>query len=306
MKIAFWSSVRESIGVTSNLACISIAMAFENSCRTVLLENHYQKNPLENMLIHRQKKRQERNAVNISRYKGLEHIINQADWTGERINYSKMQERIVYEGICTLNDSCGSCKTSYHIENEKLMKEASFEILINSLYYVPTGNHFNQFIFDYTLNNNIMKILRASENFAAYTFIDTSNENHLSSKVILEEADLIVVTLAQDKRVIGEFFRNYSSLLSKSIILLNEYKSDTLKVQAISRKYSFHMSKIIQIPYNMEYSQAVEQGTIVEFMTRNYGCKREDPNYPFIAGVRHAAAAIQREENRDRKENCNE
>ncbi|SHO47042.1 hypothetical protein [Anaerocolumna xylanovorans] len=294
--------------MTSNLACISIAMAFENSCRTVLLENHYQKNSLENMLIHRQEKRQARNAVNISRYKGLEHIINQVskDWTKDRIHYNEIQERTVYEEICTLNDPHSSYRTSFYMEDEKLMKEASFEILINSLYYVPIGNHFNQFIFDYTLNDNIIKILQASENFASYTFIDTSNENHLSSKIILEEADLIVVTLAQDQKVIKEFFRNYSSLLSKCIILLSEYRNDTLKVQAISEKYSFHMSKIVQIPYNMEYSQAIEQGAIVEFMTRNYGCEREDSNYPFITGVRHAAAAIQREENRDRKEKWNE
>lgn len=302
MKIAFWSSVRESIGVTSNLACVSIAMAFENSCKTVLLENHYQRNSLENMLIHRHRKRRGGSAVHTNRYKGLDHIINQI--SKERITgcikYNKMQGE-AYKEIWTLNDSRRRNNDSICQENEKLIKEASLEILINSLYYVPIGNQFNQFIFDYTLNDNILKILWASENFASYTFIDTSNENHLSSKIILEEADLVVVTLMQDQGVMEQFFDNYSSLLSKCIILLSEYRNNTARVQLFSRKYSFHMSKIIPIPYNVEYSQAIQQGTIVEFMTRNYSCERENPNYPFIAGVRLAVSAIQKEQNRGRQ-----
>lgn len=300
MKVAFWSSVRGSIGVTSNLACVSIAMAFEQSCKTVLLENHCQKNPLENMLFQRREKRPDRNALNVSRYTGLEHIMNQLSKGGARGSRgcNVIQDKKAYDEIWMLKDSHYKDTKLICMENEKLIKEASFEILLNSLYYVPIGNQVNQFIFDYTLNDNIIKILWASEIFASYTFIDTSNENNLSSKIILAEADLVVVTLVQDQEVIEHFFDNYSSLLSKCIILLHESKSTASGIPAISRKYSFHKSKIIPIPYNIEYSQAIRQGTIVEFMTRNYRCERGSPNYPFIAGVRHAVFAIQSEQNR--------
>lgn len=297
MKIAFWSNARGSIGVTSNLACVSIAMAFESSCKTVLLENHYQKNPLANMLIHKQEKRVDQNAASVSRYRGLDHVINQL--SGEqskcRIHYNEMQHEDVEEELWTLHDLHRKEKKLFFRKNEKLMKEASVEILINSLYYLPMGNHFNQFIFDYILNENIMKLLWASEIFASYTFIDTSNENNLSSKIILEEADIVVVTLVAERDILEQFFHDYQSLLSKCIILLSEFKINISLINAISSKYSFNISKIIPIPYNMEYSQAIRQGTVVEFMMRNYRCKKEHPNYQFINSVRHTAAAIQKE-----------
>ncbi len=296
MKIAFWSSARGSIGVTSNLACVSIAMAFESSCKTMLLENHYQKNPLENMLIHRQDQKLVKNTIGTNRYRGLEHIINQM-WEEQekrRYYYSEVQNGKMQEEMWTLHDLHPKEKKLIYKKSEKLMKEASVEILINSLYYLPTGNHFNQSIFDYTLNDNIMKILWASENFAPYTFIDTSNENNLSSKIILEEVDIVVVTLMPQQDVIEQFFHNYSSLLSKCIILLNLSKNNNSQISNISSKYSFQLSRIIPIPYNMEYSQAILQGRVVEFMMRNYRCKSEHPNYPFINSIRHVSAVLQR------------
>lgn len=298
MKIAFWSSAKGSNGVTSNLACVSIAMAFENSVKTILLENHYQKNTLADMLIHRQEKRKNRNTVNVSRYKGLEHVINQLSRNryNRYFNYTDVDaEEKPDNEHWVLRDSIGTHTYLTLKEDEKLIKEASFEILINSLYYIPIGNQINEFVFDYILNENILKILWASEIFAGYTFIDTSNINHMSSKIILDKADLVVVNLIQEEDLIDQFFRNYSSLLSKSIILLSEFNYNSLKSDTLSGKYPIQTSKIISIPYNMEYNQAVQQGAIVEFMTRNYGCKKDNPNYEFIRAVKRAVFVIHEE-----------
>lgn len=304
MKIAFWSSAKGSNGVTSNLACVSVAMVFENSVKTILLENHYQKHTLADMLIHRQEKKKNRNIVNVSRYKGLEHVINQLSRNkyNRHLNYTAVAaQEAPGKEFCVLRDSNGGNTYLTSKEDEKLIKEASFEILINSLYYIPIGNQFNEFIFDYILNENIMKILWASEIFAGYTFIDTSNVNHMSSKIILEEANLVVVNLSQEEDQIDQFFRNYSSLLSKSIILLSEFKYNSLISDMLSGKYPFQTSKIIGIPYNVEYNQAIQQGTIVEFMTRNYRCKKDSPNYEFIKAVKHVVYVIQDElENKQR------
>lgn len=310
MKVAFWSSARGSIGVTSNLACVSIAMAFENVGRTVLMENHYQKRPLENMLIHRKENIRRQNIVlekdkiilgnfsNIARYKGLEHIINQL--SKKQYKYAEDYQAITgniikEEEYWTLKDSSGKKQKYINEYCDNLFREASFEILINSLYYIPIGNHFNEFIFDYILNDYIMNVLQASEKFAGYTLIDTSNTNYLSSKIILDEADLVMVNLSQDQELIDRFFRDYSSLLSKSIILLNGLNNDSCNSYRILQKYSFNMNKVIRIPCNQDYRQAVEHGTIVEFMTRNYECREDNPNYSFIMGVKQAVYAIQNE-----------
>lgn len=303
MKIAFWSSAKGGIGVTSNLACISIAAAIEYSCKSVLIENHYQKNRLENILRYRQSHLFERHTNIYCSNVGMDYIFNEFssgkyyDLSGIPMDNIPVTAGSMEEDpLWVLKDS--KEKKSYeYLENMKdtslLIKEASMEILDNYLYYIPVNHHLNRYIFDYWLNDNIGKILKASEKFADITYVDTSNENNLSSKYILEEVDLVVVNLVQNSSMIKYFFDNYSSILDKSVFLFGNYhKNSKLNIQKISKTYSLNKADVAVIPYNLEYQEAVLKGTLVEFLSSNYYCKRKTPNYGFIREIHKAVTMI--------------
>jgi hypothetical protein len=288
MKIAFWGIARGSSGVTSNLACISIALAMEySSYKSILIENHYQKNKLSNILMYQRSHYIEREENYQFRHIGLDYIINQ--FTAGK--YAKSKK----------NQSPGIGPDPL-----ELIKEASLKIIDNSLYYIPVSYHINQETFDYNLYGNIKDILDATEEFADITYIDTSNQNNLSSKIILEEVDLVVVNLMQNSSMIQYFFDNYSSILDKSVFLISNYnKNSSLNLDKISKTHSIIKPNIAVIPYNIEYQEAVSQGTVVEFLARNYDCKRKSPNYAFIRDVKKAASMIMKHTvNINPKEEC--
>jgi hypothetical protein len=169
------------------------------------------------------------------------------------------------------------------------------EILNSSLYYIPPRNITNTRTFDFDLYDKIESILEVFETFADIIYIDTSNGNNLSSKIILDEADLVVVNLAQDDSMIQHFFDNYSSILHKCVFIISSYrKKSKLNINKISKTHLIDKSNIAIIPYNVEYREAVSHGNIVEFLMRNFSCKRSHPNYIFIKEVKRAVEMIMR------------
>ncbi|WMJ87533.1 hypothetical protein [Anaerocolumna sp. MB42-C2] len=287
MKIAFWSSARGSSGVTSNLACISIASAIEYSYKSILIENHYQKNKLGNILRYQRANYSERVENYQFGHIGIDYIMNQ---------FSKGKDNYKIPDNSHVPDQ----------DSVQIIKEASLEILDNFLYYIPVSYQINQETFDYNLYGNIREILNAADGFADITYIDTSSQNNLSSKIILEEADLVVVNLVQNSFMIQYFFDNYSSILNKCVFLISNYnKNSTLNLNNISKTHSISKPNIATIPYNIEYQEAVLQGTVVEFLSRNYTCKRKSPNYAFIRDVKKAVAMIiNNASNISQKEEC--
>lgn len=254
-------------GVTSNLACISVISALEYALKAVLIENHNKKNKLEDVLQYNVANYHLREECNYYfKHIGMNYIINQLS---QKNNFPREET------------------------TSQLIQEASIEILNNHLYYIPQTYENNRYTFDYDLYGNIQEILNALDDFADITYIDTSCSNNLSTKIILDSADLVVVNLMQNISDIEYFFNNYSSILSKCVFLISSYhKESHLNIRNISRINLINKSSIAAIPYNVEYQEAVLKGTIVEFLFHNFSCKRSSPNYSFVRAVRKAAYMI--------------
>ena len=118
--------------------------------------------------------------------------------------------------------------------------------------------------------------------------------NTLSSKIILQEADLIVVNLSQNPYILEDFFENYRSLIDKSVYLLGNYTPESKYTKGyILRKYHIPRERIATIPYNVEFHDALNSGSVISFLNQNYQCKRKDENYYFIREVKRAVEMIE-------------
>jgi hypothetical protein len=308
-KIAFWSNAKENSGVTSNLACISIASTMEHSHKAILMENHHQINKLENILMYRRKNYHICAAEDYHNKRvGIDYLINQISNRKEAETKEQSKNQKIEDNISSIEIESKSQETSKSFqkiskpieeisksnqEASRWIEEASVAVLGESLYYIPPSDATNNHIFDYDLYDNINSIMDALESFADVAYIDTSNRNNLSSKIILDEVDLVVVNLVQNSSMINHFFENYSSILSKCVFLISSYhKESKLNINKISKTHLISKSNIATIPYNFEYQEAVCQGTVVEFLSRNYFCKRTNPNYNFVIEVKKAVYMI--------------
>jgi hypothetical protein len=109
----------------------------------------------------------------------------------------------------------------------------------------------------------------------------------------LEEADLIVVNLCQNIAFLEDVFLNYSSLIPKALFLIGNFtRHSKINSRRVSAVYKIPIENIIAIPYNEMYRNALLTGSVVEFISSNYVCGKDNPNYQLIHAVKKAAYLI--------------
>lgn len=263
MKIAFWSNARQC-GVTSNLAAISVASVIRFPYRLITLENHLSPNNLGSAYLGKPRADMVRDVgTNYYEGGGSEGLI-----------------RKIYRGGYASN----------------VLEHYIREIIYQHLYYTPQGQVIHSELFDYEFNHCIRLIFQLLDRSAEISLIDTAGSNILSTKTVLEEADLIVVNLCQDPVILKDFFLNYSSLLPKAMLLISKYSGHSrFSIKRISKMYPVSPERIFPIPYNEIFGDALHRGSVVEFIFHNYHCTKESPNRFFIQSVKRAAYGMIKE-----------
>lgn len=238
MKIAFWSNVRGRSGVTTNMVCISALSAIAGAGKAVLLENHYSCNSIASIILPCGQVEQLKESGKYYNRDGIEYVL-----------------KGLYSGK----------------NGEELLRHAAIPLLYTSMYYLPQNYIVNKEVFNYEFSLVYKKLFYNLETFSDNVFIDTERNENLSSSAILEEADLVVVNLIQDKAALREFFDNYSSIKEKSVYLIGAYQPELLfNYRRICYEYHIPKDRTGIIPYNIELSEAMSEGRILQFLNRNY------------------------------------
>jgi hypothetical protein len=261
LKIAFWSNAKKACGVSSNLAAISVATVTRYPYSAVTLENHLCQNNLGKAFL------------------------------------GTSQATMIYEVGANYYDGGGIegllrriYRDDYDVD---ILKSYLKEVINQHLYYIPQSRVLHNDIFNYEFHHSNESLFELLNDFADISFIDTASHNNLSSNTILEEADLIVVNLCQNERILEDFFLNYQSLIEKSIFIIGNYSSHSMmSCKRISKIYDIPWENIVAIPTNEFFHNAFHHGRVVEFITGNYMCGRESPNYLFIQSVKKATHII--------------
>ncbi len=265
MKISFWSPTNGHNAVTSNLACISVMFSMMYQHKSIIIENHLQDNKICNLIKPR---------IN------LNHVFEDKNYY---YRYTGM-DSILYS-LLRYND----------IDNDNLVRmieNASTNIFGDYLFHISNNKRIISTNFELFMNNHISTILRACQAFADVTFVDT-HSNNLSTQKVLQEADLVVVNLNQDKKTIVNFFKNYNSIISKSLFLINNYNTKSNHaIYKLFNSYAIDSFRIATVPYNHEYKDALNSGGLISFLIQNYKSTIEYENAFFINEIINATRMI--------------
>lgn len=267
MKIAFWSNAYEQSALMHNLAAISISSVIRYPYTITVVENHLSKDNLGRAFLGRYKA-EALQEVGTNYYEGggIEALL-----------------RKIYRGE----------------NNPVLLKSYLKEIIQQHLYYIPQSGVINSELFDYEFDYNCTVLFHMIEENTDLSYIDTAPFNNLSTKTILEEADLIVVNLYQNQEYLENFFQNFSSLVPKAIFVIGNYSTKSkLSCKRISGLFNIPMDLISPVPYNERFTMACRIGSAPEFIKSNYSCSRENANYFFIQGIRKVTALIMKRADR--------
>ncbi len=261
MKIAFWSNANERCNVSANLAAVSVASVIRYPYSVIVIENRLSNDNMGKA------------------YFGENHSLFYPEVGRNYYDGSGIEGllRKIYRG-------------DYNFEN---LKGHFKEIISEHLYYIPQSRIIHNEIFEYEFNHCINPLFEITDTYADICLINTASHENLSTKTILDKADLIVVNLCQNQNVLDDFFFNYSSILSKSVFILSNYDGHRfLNSKRISEIYQISRDNIIVIPKNISYDEAYSMGSVVEFISSNYTCVKESPNFIFIQSIKKAAHRI--------------
>lgn len=264
MKIAFWSNARGKCSTSSNLACVGVMNAIMYGKDAVIFENH----------------------INVS---GISNYLESKEGVGfvrERHSYIN---NIGMESLM---------KKLYTISKEKSIGRGyAVSYADKHLFYVPTDGIVNSEVYTYELNNSVVDVMERLEQEFGCVMTDTSGENNISTKVILDLADKIVVNLTQDKNIIDDFFKNFASIVHKCVFIIANYEpTGQIRDDYLVKKHGIKRHRIGVIPYSFELRDALYQGKLVEYISRNMMCKRKDNNFYVINELKRTCTLVMEED----------
>ncbi len=262
VKIAFWSNIKGKSGVTTNMVCISALASVAGAGKAVLLENHYSINSIADIVLSGEQTERLKESGRYYNRDGIEYVLKR-----------------LYSGG----------------NGEELLRHAALPLLYTNMYYLPQSYIVNKEVFNYEFSLVYRELFYNLELFADNIFIDTERNENLSSNLILNEADMVVVNLIQDKIALREFFDNYSSIQEKAIYLVGSYKPQLLfNYRRICYEYHISKDKIGIIPYNTGLSESISQGQALQFLNRNYEKAQSRENEYFMRHCKKSSIMVKK------------
>lgn len=261
MKVAFWSNIRGRSCVTSNLACISVLSILGShraDHRTIVFENH-------------------------------QNIINLGSALFSQNSKTAVSEKGSYYVESGLSRVLHSLEQGKELPEQSLFHFAE-DYLGKQLFYLSALSVENADVLEYRLERECVPAMNYLEKHSDLVMVDTSSAPLISSRKILQQADLVVVNLTQNSSMLDHFFNNYSVIREKAFYLMGDYDRDSkLTKKEIMDRYGISGDSIATIPHNIHFSDAVSEGNLIPFLLQNYHCGENNPDYAFISGAREAA-----------------
>ena len=177
-------------------------------------------------------------------------------------------------------------------QREPLLSKSAVEVIQDYLYYVPQSKVLNHLAYEYQLYQDFTTIVGLYEKLSDLVMIRTKSGNNLTTKQVLDTADLILVELNQDMNVLDEFFDNYSSIRQKAIFVFSQYKKSSTSIYKIMEKYHLRKEQVIVLSEHQPMSAAYIAGNLVHYLKGYNNCRKECEHYRNVRELRRAASII--------------
>lgn len=126
----------------------------------------------------------------------------------------------------------------------------------------------------------------------------SGTRNNLTNR-LLEQADLVLVNLPQNRYVLDRFFKgeDFPEELKdkKFVLLISSYdESSSFSIRKIKRRYKIKQP-IFEVPYSMQFKDAANSLKLAEFFYRNREVRKDAPTYEFISSLKDINKYIAKE-----------
>ncbi len=258
MEIAFWSPYHGQTGTTTTALAIGSMVAITNNYKVLLGHSHFERSTLERCLIHqRQSNRDDIHSFNDNGLDALRRLAKNGRLIPEMVSdYTTplfAGNRLdLLQGIAGFNSD-----------------EEAEEV------------------------NLLRKIFISAKSSYDLVLIDVHSGMHQSlTRKLLEDADMVVICLNQNKWLLEDFFHDQGTqtmLKGKKVLYhLSSYNSNS-RYTAKNIKKLFNLDEVIVTPYSTELMDACNTGTALDFFMRHIGSAKKDRYYPLMSTMTASA-----------------
>ncbi len=130
-----------------------------------------------------------------------------------------------------------------------------------------------------------------------YVLVDLGSQTDSVAEGLMDKSDLVVVLLPQNMRSFKNFFHEYGEKMSgrNVMIVVNGFvkgASNSLKRFDFIFRKRLSGKKVVGIPFNICFMDAVACGEVADFMGRNIRRDRDDGNRDFFKSIEAVAREI--------------
>lgn len=255
MKIVFWSNVHGQSGTSSNMLATAMMNDLVYGKRSILLQTQFEMNQLEIPLLSESRREQIRE-YNI----GVDRLI-------QGIRSGMNAKQLLTSSCITLSKQC--------------------------IDFLPGTHTKYREIYEQQMKTSFKDIIELSEACYEMVYIDASAGMNEFVEMIFKEADVIIVNLCQNRRVLEDFFTRYDIDYDKMLFVIGNYDSySEYNLKNLCRRIKPLRKELTYVvPYNIQFRDAMSRASLTEFFLQNIECERHDSNYEFIqelTGLTHA------------------
>jgi len=260
-KIVFWSPITRMTGNTHAAVAISTLMGMDEDINAILLHAHWQSRKIESSF---------------------------ADYDQLKAMNTFSNSNIGMTALSRLVDSNKLTPESIRNYAKPVLKQR-LDIMFGT--NVTTREQFK------ALSDTFPAIVRKADEAYDFAIVDSPKGiEHPYIKEILEDADLLVCTVAQDIVMLDEFFEELDKIdLIKNknkIIVIGDYENKSkCNVFNIKGRYKTKYP-IFAVPHNYVFMDACNDGAVVDFFYKNIKADARDYNGYFISEVRKIVKKI--------------
>lgn len=260
MNIAFWSMTSGRSATSGNMLAVSVMSSLAYSIEETLVQIDQHSRSIDDVFGERRQTNLLMEEYSYYTKKGLDSLIDKCQL--DELSLRDLDENIVPVKDTYIRYIPVSKRTTLGINNREL-------------------TYFSKKIFDVLNQSNQLN------------FIDCINGDTPVSKMILREADVVVINLSQGMTLSS--LNIDKEILKKSVFLIGKYDGNSKEnISHISKKYGIDRNDIAIIPYNIQFSDAIHEGKIVSYISKGMNSRISDENVDFINKVYLATNMILR------------
>ena len=254
MKIAFWSPLHGT-GVTSDLLAASISMACKNRNKIIVTQNHFSMNNLENPL--------------------LGDISNEQFFTDTGLD-------------AVIRHFKSGNLTKEQIENCSIR-------IINNMYLLTGTRSGCREAYENQLTQSMMvHIINQLETFCDIVMIDTNSGNNPASAEIIRAADVVAVTVRQNRKMLDELMENELLKDKKLFYIFGNYDVNSrYSLKNIRRLYKrINKENSVGVIHCTEYMDAIGENRVLKYVSSNIDEGKGYEDSAFFENVRELSEKL--------------